>query len=120
MKKQKAHRKPSIIKILIEDTKNFTRTLFSGQMKRPIYRDFRELQEFYLTQEQRNRLSSMSKWRRWLPSGFLLIKAMILKLNPIRRVLLMLGIFFILRSNNGNINFPILGSAILLFILMVE
>lgn len=119
-KQSKSDQKPSIAKILIEDSKNFTRTLFSGQMKRPISRDFRELQEFYLTQEQRNRLSRMSKWRRWLPSGFWLIKAMILKLNPIRRVLFLLGIFFILKSNNDNINFPVLGGVILLFILMVE
>ena len=91
----KSSRKPSFFKTLMEDSKNFAQSLFSGRIKQLISRDFKELQDFYLTQEQRNRLAGMSKWRRWLPSGFWLIKAMILKLSPVRRVLLFLGIFSI-------------------------
>ncbi len=116
----KSNQKPDMIKTLIEDFKNLLHSLFGEEMNRPLYRNFKDLQEFYLTKEQRTQLASKSWLIRWFLSCFWLVKAMILKLSPIRRVLFILGIFFILKPNNDNTNYSVLGGIILLIILMVE
>ncbi len=87
-------REPSIAKTLIADFKEFFHNIFSGEIKRPVSRSFKELREFYFDEERRKRLASMGLIKRWFLTGFWLLKAMLLKLSPVRRVLLVIGIFF--------------------------
>ncbi len=116
-------REPRLTKTLIADFKEFFRNIFSGQVKRPVSRSFNELREFYLDEQQKKRLAAMGRLRRWFLIGFWLLKAMLLKLSPVRRVLLVIGIFFLVKARGNaadSINDAVLGGLILLLILMFE
>ena len=119
----KSGREPSITKTLIADFKEFFHNIFGGEVKRPVRRSFKELREFYLDEERRKRLAAMGRLKRWFLTGLWLLKAMLLKLSPVRRVLLVIGIFFLLTANNkaeDSTNHAMLGGLILLLILMFE
>lgn len=116
-------REPGITKTLIADFKEFFHDIFGGEVKRPVSRSFKELREFYLDEERRKRLASMGRIKRWLLTSLWLLKAMLLKLSPVRRVLLVIGIFFLLKANGSaedSTNYAMLGGLILLLILMFE
>lgn len=119
----KSDHEPSITKTLIADFKEFFHNIFHGEVKRPVSRSFKELREFYLDKERRKRLAAMGHIKRWFLTGFWLLKAMLLKLRPVRRVLLVIGILFLLTANNNtanSTNHAMLGGLILLVILMFE
>ncbi len=116
-------REPSITKTLIADFKEFFHNIFSGEVKRPVSRSFKELREFYFDEERRKRLASMGRIKRWFLTGFWLLKTMLLKLSPVRRVLLVIGIVFLLNASGNaedSTNYAMLGGLILLLILMFE
>ncbi|NIR52800.1 serine/threonine-protein phosphatase [candidate division KSB1 bacterium] len=118
-----SNREPNITKTLIADFKEFFRNIFGGDVKGSVSRSFKELREFYLDEGRRERLASMGRVKRWFLTGFWLLKAMILKLSPMRRVLLVIGIFLLLKANNNtedSTNYAVLGGLILLLILMFE
>jgi hypothetical protein len=114
-KKQKFHRQ------ILQDIQD-------GQFKRTLGQDFKDIYYFYLDRETRKRLSSMSRFRRWFVVGYWLLRSLVQKLTPVRRVLLVLGLifFFLIRiSSSGNdihvnINLQLLGFCIILALLMLE
>ncbi len=93
-----------------------------------IRRDYRELERFYLDEEKKQRLSRMKWFKRGFVLSWWLIKSMLLKLTPARRLLLFVGFFFILGGGTIIIegervrtaNWEILGGVLLLFVLMLE
>ncbi|MEI6613997.1 MAG: PP2C family protein-serine/threonine phosphatase [Chrysiogenales bacterium] len=93
-----------------------------------IFRDFNDIKEFYLEEEQKARLEKL----RPIVRGFYilgwLLKSLFLKLTPIRRFLLFIA-FFIMVLNNSDIHLGFINltiklgdfaGAILIFILMLE
>jgi sigma-B regulation protein RsbU (phosphoserine phosphatase) len=103
--------------------------LKKGGFKNTIRRDFDELKEFFLDDEKKNRLKDMGWFRRWMYTIGWLFKALFLKLTPVRRILLVVAILFMLMSRDvmdvGNdvtirVNFGIISCIIMLFILMLE
>lgn len=54
-----------------------------------VKRDFRDLYDFYLDDEERGRLDAMGGFRRTLYMGWLLFKALMLALSPARRLLIL-------------------------------
>lgn len=93
-----------------------------------IFRDFRDIKEFYLEEEQKNRLESMKPISRWFYLFGWLLKSLFLKLTPIRRLLLFVAVFALFLHNSQirigsaaiTFNFGDLGGLILVFILMLE
>lgn len=90
-----------------------------------IRREFRELREFMLSEERKERLRNMYPLKRWFYITWWLLKALFLKLTPTRRILFVVAcIAFInvdARGDTTQINFqPRFSSLILLFILMLE
>ncbi len=111
-----------------DDPPGFLRRLVGPDLLHTLEKEFRDLYRFYLDTETRDRLESMWKIQRafWL-LGWLL-KSLLLKLSPARRLLLMLAI---LLSIMGWTTLDVVGFAIrydlrpwgcllLLFILMLE
>jgi sigma-B regulation protein RsbU (phosphoserine phosphatase) len=97
--------------------------LSRGDFWSTLRRDFRELKEFMLTDERRKRLNEMSRVKQWLSIAWWLLKGLILKLTPARRLLLLLGVFLVVihANNQGESQqYHILGGLILLFVLMLE
>lgn len=100
-----------------------------AEFKTTMRRDFKEVKEFYLDEERIGRLNRMGRLKRWFFMAIWLIKSLFLKLTPIRRLLLIIGVFLITPMVSSiKIGFiyvqfdhlRIFGSLILLFILMLE
>jgi serine phosphatase RsbU (regulator of sigma subunit) len=89
-----------------------------------IRRDWRDIKDFFLNEERRQRISQMKWYKRWFFQIFWLFKSLFLKLPPLRRLLLILSLFLILISGSIGINNldvrNVIGIIILLFILMLE
>ncbi len=102
--------------------------LQKGGLSRTLRRDMEELYEFYLDEASRERLRNMGRLRRWLSIAVWLVKNLIMRLPPARRLLL-LGAFLLLFFNDvsidtGRVNLTlsmsIFSFAIVLVILMLE
>lgn len=100
-----------------------------SDFKRTLRRDWLELKEFYLDQARQERLQQMGKFKRFFVSAWWLLKSLLFKLTPVRRVLLALGFIILLTSNTivyqgNNLEFhndtKTLGFLIVVFILMLE
>jgi len=114
---------PRLSKTLGEDIRH-------GDLVRTLRRDWDELKEFYLDQDRKQRLQVLGRLKRFFVMSWWLLKALLLRLTPLRRVLLLLGIFLIIQS--GSITFRAdqlvidtgdlgkIGSVLLLFVLMLE
>ncbi|KAA3616629.1 MAG: hypothetical protein DWQ05_12935 [Calditrichaeota bacterium] len=94
-----------------------------------VKREFKELQDFYLDEDRKARLVDMNMAKRSFWTFVWLLKLMFLKLNPLRRLILLIGLLLSISStftgaegSSGSfgINSHILGPLILLFVLMLE
>ncbi|MBK7105375.1 MAG: serine/threonine-protein phosphatase [Ignavibacteriae bacterium] len=100
-----------------------------GGFSTNISNDYSELKEFFLTEERKKQLSGMGKVKRFFYMIWWMLKELLLKLNPTRRLLLIIGFVFLVSAgsfglNGNNVNFSydtsVLGGIIILFILMLE
>ena len=87
-------------------------------------REFLERKEFCIEEAERTTLAGMSPIKRWFYVGWWILKQMILKLTPVRRILVVAGIVFLLisdsiKSDRVTVQ-PFLGAALLLFVLLLE
>lgn len=96
---------------------------------RSVKREFHELQEFYLDDERRARLSEMNTIKRSFWTVVWLLKLMFLRLNPLRRLILLIGLVLSISStftgsggdsSSFGVDSHVLGPFILLFVLMLE
>ena len=101
-----------------------------GDFFSTVRRDFEDLREYFLDDDQKNRMESMRPLKRGLFTVRWLLKMMILKLNPARRLILLIALvalilnFSVVGGDTSNItfdfNFGLLGGILILFILMLE
>ena len=92
--------------------------------------EYRDLKEYFLTEDRKEKLKTMSGFKKFFVIPWWLLKALFFKLTPFRRILLLVAIILILiarnSSANGNqVNIDLFGPAmfgglILLFILALE
>ncbi|MBL7129035.1 MAG: serine/threonine-protein phosphatase [Ignavibacteria bacterium] len=112
---------PKFGKTLLDDLKK-------EDIKSTLSKDFKELKEFYISEEKKRRLEKMWRIKRWFFIFVWLIKGMFFKLTPARRILVVLSVIFILISDKIifsehieiSQNSDIIGFLILLFVLMLE
>lgn len=112
----------------------FTKTIRNDfkqlKVKDDIGKEYKDLKEYYLSEERKTKLESMGGCRKFFLIPWWLLKALFYKLTPFRRILLLLSIFLLLISGNnridsGNVTIDIIGPGIiggliLLFILALE
>ncbi len=101
-----------------------------GNLWRHVKRDLHDLYHFYLDEESRGRLQRMGRVKRALAVTWWLLKALILKLSPVRRLLLLFSMWLIVMgdisfkygASNVDVTFAIskLGYVVLLVVLMLE
>lgn len=100
-----------------------------GNIWQSLRLDFRELKDFYIDDEKKARLEKMGWIKRTLYLIWWYIKILLLRLSPARRVMLVIGMFFIITSGNvqwvghgvhTNTETYLLGGAIIVFVLMLE
>jgi sigma-B regulation protein RsbU (phosphoserine phosphatase) len=113
---------PKIRSVLLDD-------LRQGDFVGTVRRDFRELRGFMLTEERQKRLKEMGRVKRWFFILWWLLKALILKLTPARRLLLIIGLVLVFATRTVSYegrNFQMhsdtaaAGAVIILFVLMLE
>ena len=96
-----------------------------GDFRRSVKREFKELKESMLNEQRQKRLTHMSRIQKWFYVPWWLLKSLFLKLTPVRRLLLVIGVLFLSVNINAaagrvNINFQLLGTLLILFVLMLE
>ncbi len=95
------------------------------------YRDIKELKEFYISTEKKKKLEKMNPFKRVFFLTLWILKSMILKLTPTRRLLLLIGVILIIISGSFSVSFAdadlrismgraLLGGAIVVVVLMLE
>jgi phosphoserine phosphatase RsbU/P len=113
---------PILGKILRDDLRR-------GDFKRTMRRDYAELKELFLDDHRRARLREMTPAKKWFYTAWWLLKALIRKLTPARRLLLVVALIAMLLPQtveySGDrlrltIETGFLSVFILLFILMLE
>ena len=114
MDKQKYH-EPGIRETIAKD-------LQRGDFWVSIKQDWRELKEFFLSSERKEKLGDMFVIKRWLFMPFWLMKSLYLHLNPARRILLLFSAILLIASNGKEQNTTSLffSGLIVFFILMLE
>jgi len=60
-----------------------------------------ELEEFYLTPDERVSLAKMNRFWRWLSLGWRLLKSLFFKLSPVRRVLFVAALLLLVSGRSG-------------------
>ena len=88
-------------------------------------KESKEISDFYLSDEQRERLKTMRSIKRGWNFFFWVLKAMFFKLTPFRRLLFVLGIIFIItvRSNDPGtmiVGNSFLGGLLLVLVILLE
>lgn len=91
-------------------------------------REFKELAQFFLDDEKKDELKRMGIIKRYLYMTWWLLKILFLRLTPLRRILLLIGVVLVLFSGTVSINnhvfvmnnSHILGGLLILFVLMME
>jgi sigma-B regulation protein RsbU (phosphoserine phosphatase) len=95
-----------------------------GGFKRTLRQDFKDIYTFYLDAESRVRLSKMKRVRRFFHQMYWLLRNLIVKLPPVRRILLILSLIFVVwtpKTGTGDLQvFAYLAYIILLIVLMLE
>jgi len=118
-KEQKSE--PKIGKVLRDD---FTQLNF----KKDLSKEYNDLKKFYIDEDKKKRSKEMSRIKRWLFEAFWILKSMFLRLTPLRRILILIGVIFLLSSRTIEVNSQqtatnnqgIIGGVIILFVLMLE
>lgn len=120
--KSKYSEEPRLRNTIKEDFK-------TGGFFRTLKRDFKELKEFYISEEKHKRLSEMNRVKYIFVFWWWVLKSMILKLTPLRRIILIIGFIFLLlpqnfSASNKKVNLTIetgyLGCICIIFVLMLE
>lgn len=101
----------------------------AGGFFRTLKRDFKELKEFYISEEKHRRLSEMNRVKYIFVFWWWILKSMILKLTPLRRIILIIGFILLLlpqdlSTNNKKVTISLetgyLGCICIVFVLMLE
>src|SRR5262245_41575186 len=75
---------PGLGRLVVEDFKR-------GQHGRALKRDLRDIYRFYLSEAERERLASMRPFKRWFWIAWWLLRNLLRRLSPNRRLLLVLA-----------------------------
>ena len=115
-KKKKAPKESRLFTILRDD-------IGKVNFKRTLRQEFAELKEVMLTDERRERLKVIRGPRRWFFFGWWMLKSMVRKLTPARRLMFVLAIALLtihLDTDNGRFDFSTFGIMLIFFILLLE
>lgn len=119
----------SLYATLKDDVQVVHRDVKQRGIRRVLGEPITRAEEFYLTSNDRERLAAMRPLRRTFSRTWWLFRGLLLKLTPARRILLALGIWFMITApevvqlhgtNRFSIRVPWLGGGIILTILMLE
>src|SRR6187549_184308 len=86
---------PGLISTLAGDVRDLVEDVQNRGFQRTVGDSITSLEAFYLTEDDRKRLQGMRRIRRFLIRTGWLLRSLLLKLKPARRILLAFAIFFL-------------------------
>ncbi len=116
---------PSLRKVVFQDIRDAG---VHRDFHRTLRKDLRSIYRFYLDEEERARLESMGRFRRALFLIPRILKSLLFKLSPARRLMLLLGLVFSAFRDTGmmwgttriSIDLTLWGFLLVLLVLMLE
>jgi len=106
------------------EKRGFGRTIHDdikdNDLRKNLGRDWSEVKEYFLSDERKIRLKKMGAFRRFFYTIFYLLEALFYKLNPIRRIITLLGFILIVAGDKNSNNTEIVGGILLLYVILVE
>ena len=100
------------------------------KLKEDMGGEYRDLKDYFLSDDRKERLKTMSGFKKFFVIPWWLLRALFFKLTPFRRILLLVAIILILIARNSSVNGDqvninlfgpaVVGALILLFILALE
>ena len=120
---------PRLLDTLKRDFRDVGMDVRRKGWKGTVGRTFADLEAFYLSTHAKQRLSEMGVVKRWLVLLWWLLKSLLLKLTPARRVLLAISLILMAsglqsvsigHSAQISVRLPVLGTLLLLLVLMLE
>jgi sigma-B regulation protein RsbU (phosphoserine phosphatase) len=107
-----------------ENASRFTRSVFDNftgsELPTELRRDLKESYEFYLDDEDRLNLAGMGKVKRSLFSVWYLTKNLFMKLTPVRRIIVFIGLVVAFGGMPDETDEVLFGFLLLLFVLGLE
>jgi len=95
-----------------------------ADLKSSMQRDLREMKEFFLSEDEKQRLERMSPFYKLFYIPFWITRAMMLRLTPLRRILLLVGAVLLLfvhdSGQSGLGGAQLVGALLFLFVLVLE
>lgn len=105
---------------MIDDLKNL-------QFRRDIKKEYRDLKEFYLDDEKKDKLKNMGKFERFFYQTGYLLSSIFQKLNPLRKLLVLIGLILLFFGNSvqfdnqgSSNNTAFWGGLLIFFVLVLE
>lgn len=119
---------PRLIPTLRQDVGQVAGDFWKRGVRRSFGRAFDDLGSFYLSRDTQQRLAKLPFIPRVAQEFWLLLRGLLMKLTPTRRVLLALALLLLIMDVNridaGSVhltmNFRLVGNLVLLFVLMLE
>lgn len=109
------------------NSNNIFNDIANLQFKKDIKNEYRELKNFYLNDEKKDKLKNMGKFKQFFFQVVYLFSSIFQKLTPFRKFLVFLGLLLLFISNNVNVNNQSYGSnnafwggLIIFFVLVLE
>lgn len=97
------------------------------QFRRDIKKEYRDLKDFYLDDEKKDKLKNMGRLQRFFFQSGYLILSIFEKLTPLRKLLVILGLVLMflgssirIDNQNNSSNDTLLGGLLILFVLVLE
>jgi len=107
-----------------EDKPKFGQTVMEdlrrGDFQVTMKRDWRDVIQFYLDEENLNELKDMGAFKKWLFSTWWLAKSLFFKLTPARRIILLISVVLFVNGADGMGATVVLSFLGLLLILVLE
>ncbi len=111
-------------KNVINDASRYTQNVIddftAGDIPDSLRRDFRETYDFYVTDEERQKLARMGNFQKSVFSTWYIIRGLFLKLSPARRLIVLLAFIMAWGSVTDGSQDTVLGFIILFFVLGLE
>lgn len=118
---QKTTKEPGLGQTIKEDFKRKDKF-------KTFHKDFRGIRDYYISPEKKKQLNQMFFIKRWFFIVWWTLKAMMLKLTPVRRIMFIVGIVLVLSSSatisvdnkSYKNNHGLVGGVLLVVVLMLE
>lgn len=84
--------------------RTFRDDIHQVKIKDNLRSEYKDLKEYFLTDERKEKLTTMGKFKKFFIIPWWLLKSLYFKLTPFRRILLVIGIILILISGDNRIS----------------